>query len=237
MLSDSLLASKIRQMTDLMIAVGTGGPRIPDVNNEYRQIRDEVEQELSARGKKLTIPFADLWEWYGRFRGGDFPTWRSRRQFVGELLKSQLKELQRTHGASQTAPEPTGWERVDRAIGTAREQLAEASSEEQFQSVGLLCREIMISLGQSVFDPDAHPTTDGVVASTTDAKRMLDAYISASLPGAHNKVARQHARSAFDLANELQHRRTADFRDAALCMEATSAVVNVIAIVSGRRDP
>jgi hypothetical protein len=235
--ADSHLIAKIRQMTDLMIAVGTGGPRIGDVNDEYRQIRDDVQQELSARGRKLTIPFADLWEWYGRFSGGDFPTWRSRRQFVGELLKSQLEELQPTNASSQVAPEPTGWERVDRAIGTAREQLAEASAEEHFQSVGLLCREILISLGQSVFDPDAHPTTDGVAASKSDAKRMLDAYISASLPGAHNKVARQHARSAFDLANELQHRRTANFRDAALCMEATSAVVNVIAIVSGRRDP
>ena len=234
---DSQLVAKIRQMTDLMIAVGTGGPRIADVNDEYRQIRDNVEQELSARGRKLTIPFADLWEWYGRFSGGDFPTWRSRRQFVAELLKSQLEELQRTPGTSHTAPEPTGWERVDRAIGTAREQLAKASAEEHFQSVGLLCREILISLGQAVFDPEAHPTTDGVAASPTDAKRMLDAYISASLPGAHNKVARQHARSAFDLANELQHRRTATFRDAALCIEATSAVVNVIAIVSGRRDP
>ena len=237
MLSDAHLVAKIRQMTDLMIAVATGGPRIADVNEEYRQIRDLVEQELSARERKLSIPFADLWEWYGRFSGGDFPTWRSRRQFVSELLKSQLAEVQRTQSSSPPAPEPTGWERVDRAIGTARDQLAQASAEEHFQSVGLLCREILISLGQSVFDPAVHPTSDGVAASKTDAKRMLDAYISASLPGAHNKVARQHARSAFDLANELQHRRTADFRDAALCMEATSTVVNVIAIVSGRRDP
>ena len=237
MLPDPHLVARIRQMTDLMIAVGTGGPRTADVNDEYRQIRDDVQRELSAREKKLTIPFSDLWEWYGRFSGGDFPTWRSRRQFVGELLKSQLDELQRTQHSSPPAPEPTGWERVDRAIGTARDQLAQASAEEHFQSVGLLCREILISLGQSVFNPDVHPTSDGVVASKTDAKRMLDAYISASLPGAHNKVARQHARSAFDLTNELQHRRTANFRDAALCMEATSAVVNVIAIVSGRRDP
>ena len=236
MLSDPDLVDAIRQMTDLMIAVGTGGPRIAEVNDEYRKVRDLVEQELAARQIRLTIPFADLWEWYGRFSGGDFPTWRSRRQFVGELLKSQLTELQRTTSSGSPAVEPTGWERVDRAIGTARDQLAEASVEEHFQSVGLLCREILISLGQSVFDPDRHVTEDGVVASKTDAKRMLDGYISASLPGTHNKIARQHARSAFDLANELQHRRTANFRDAALCMEATSAVVNVVAIVSGRRE-
>jgi hypothetical protein len=235
--SDSHLIAKIRQMTDLMIAVGTGRPRIADVNDEYRKTRDEVQQALSERGNRLTIPFTDLWEWYGRFSGGDFPTWRSRRQFVGELLKTQIDELQREQTSSLPAPEPTGWERVDRAIGTAREQLAAASVEEHFQSMGLIFREILISLGQSVFDSSIHPTTDDVAASKTDAKRMLEAYISVSLSGAYNKVARQQARSAFDLANELQHRRTADFRAAALCLEATSAVVNVVAIVSGRRDP
>jgi hypothetical protein len=40
-----------------------------------------------------------------------------------------------------------------------------------------------------------------------------------------------------DLANALQHRRTATFRDAAMCVEATTTVINVIAIVAGRRDP
>ena len=38
-------------------------------------------------------------------------------------------------------------------------------------------------------------------------------------------------------AAALQHRRTAMFKDAALCVEATTAVVNVIAIVAGRCNP
>jgi hypothetical protein len=39
------------------------------------------------------------------------------------------------------------------------------------------------------------------------------------------------------LAVNLQHRRTATFRDAALCAEATRSVINVIALISGQRDP
>jgi hypothetical protein len=35
----------------------------------------------------------------------------------------------------------------------------------------------------------------------------------------------------------LQHKRTATFRHAALCAEATVAVINLVAIVSGQRDP
>jgi hypothetical protein len=66
---------------------------------------------------------------------------------------------------------------------------------------------------------------------------MLEAYIAVELTGSSQEVARRHAKAAYDLAVDLQHRRTATFRQAALCVEATSSVVNVIAIVSGHRDP
>jgi len=47
---------------------------------------------------------------------------------------------------------------------------------------------------------------------------------------------RKHAKVSLTLANDLTHRRTAEFRDAAMCAEATNSVVNIIAIISGRRD-
>ena len=68
---------------------------------------------------------------------------------------------------------------------------------------------------------------------------MIEAYIAVELAGASKEALRRHAKAAFDLANELQHKRTADFRHAALSSEATVAVINLIAIASstGRRDP
>ncbi len=133
--------------------------------------------------------------------------------------------------------QPTGWQRVDRAVGEARDRLASAKNAEQFQAVGLVCREIHISLAQAVYSPEKHPPLDGVEPSKTDAKRMLEAYIGVELGGSVNEEARKHTRSALDLANALQHRRGATFREAALCVEATTTVTNVIAIVAGRRDP
>lgn len=131
----------------------------------------------------------------------------------------------------------TGWPRVDRTINETRRRLAEAANEEQFQAVGLLCREALISLAQAVHNPTNHPPTDGTIPSESDAKRMFDAYIAVELAGSSHAAARRHANAAYDLANDLQHRRTANFRQASLCVEATSSVVSVIAIVSGRRDP
>jgi len=133
--------------------------------------------------------------------------------------------------------EPTGWPKVDRQIEEARSRLLEASTEEQFQAVGLLCRETLISLGQAVYAPERHPTLDDVAASETDAKRMLEAFIAVELGGAANEESRSHAKAALRLALALQHNRTADFRTAALCAEATASVVNIVGIISGARTP
>jgi hypothetical protein len=234
-MTDAELQSALRRMSDLLNSVATGGPRIGEVNDEYRELREAVRTELEQRGVELKIPFQDLWEWYGRYSGGDFPTWRSRRMFIAELMSAQQNAL--TKPPASVRFEATGWERVDRTIGEIRRRLADAANEEQYQAVGMLCREALISLAQEVYEADRHPSEDQVTPSSTDFKRMLGAYIEVELGGGSNKIVRTHTRAAFDLANVLQHSRTANFRAAALCVEATAGVVNVIAIVSGRRDP
>jgi hypothetical protein len=232
------LLTKLERMRDIMVAVATGGPRIDEVNSDYRELYAEVDEALRLFGIENTIPFPDLWDWYGRWRSGDLPSYQSRRELLANLFLPLLDQV-RQHGVGRVShrAEPTGWPRVDRVVGEARDQLAQARNEEQFQAIGLLCREILISLGQAVYDPQRHALPDGAVPSETDAKRMIDAFIGAELPGTSNEVARRHARAAYSLAVELQHRRTATFRDAALCLEATSSVVNSLAIISGRRDP
>lgn len=132
--------------------------------------------------------------------------------------------------------EPTGWPKVDRQIDELLLRFREAANEEQFQSVGHLCRETLISVAQVVYDPQRHPTVDGVEPSATDAKRMLEAFINVELTGGSHESARKHAKASLELANDLQHRRNASFRDAALCTEATMSVVRIAAILAGRRE-
>jgi len=225
---------------DLMIAVATGGPRITDAPNaDYRRRREAICDALNRLGIKDPNPHEDLWAWYGRWSSGDLPTYQSRRQYIRELYSTTSEFLRRRQSGAPdpVEREPTGWARVDRCVDKVREGLAEAENEEDFQAVGLLCREALISLAQAVYDPSLHSCPDGVVPSETDASRMLEAYIDAHLAGGTFEAARRHAKASLSLANDLQHRRTAQFRDAALCAEATSSVMNIIAIVSGRRDP
>lgn len=232
------LLINLGRLRDMMIAVSTGGPRIDDVNAEYRKLYAETDYQLSEIGIENENPFPDLWDWYGHWGSGDLPSYRSRRDYLSALFKPMLQKVRAAaRGLPINETKPTGWAKVDRTIGEARRQLAKAQTEEQFQIVGLLCREAMISLAQAVYDPVRHPPVDDVASSDTDAKRMFDSFFTAELDGSTNEALRRHARASFQLAVALQHKRTAGFRDAALCVEATSSVVNVIAIVSGKRDP
>jgi hypothetical protein len=136
---------------------------------------------------------------------------------------------------AQVFDEPTGWQKVDRQLQEVRLRLDTAESEEQYQAVGLLCREVLISSAQEVYESERHSSPDGVAPSETDAKRMLEAFFVSELEGSANEEARAHAKAALRLALALQHKRTADFRMAALCAEATSSVVNIVAVLAGRR--
>jgi len=233
-MNDVELLAALDRLKSTMISVSTGGAKIQDVNDAFLISFDAVDQQLRSRGIENPLPYSDLWDWYGRWSSGDLPTYQSRRAFVNSLF-AQLAKLIKSGRKEEF--EPTGWNRVDRTITEIRNRLAQATTEEHFQAVGLLCREALISTAQAVFDHNQHPTTDGIKASQTDAKRMLEAYIAAVLSGSTNDFLRKHAKAALDLAVHLQHRRTASFRGAAICVEATTSVVNLIAIIAGLRDP
>jgi len=65
---------------------------------------------------------------------------------------------------------------------------------------------------------------------------MLEAFFMSELSGGSNEEARRHARASISLADSLVHRRTASYRDAALCIEATQSTANLVSIVTGRTE-
>jgi hypothetical protein len=223
------------RIRDILIGVATGGPRIQQVDAEYRKVFGELNDQLAAQGIENPVPFSDLWQWYGRWSSGDLPSYQSRRQFIAELIDPLASRLR--SGRAPTVISPTGWSLVDQQIGIARKKLETAQIEVEYQSVGLVCREALLSLAKEVFVAARHPILDGKAVGPSDFKRMIEAYIAVELAGGAVEELRKHARSALDLANHTTHKRTAGFRDAAISLEATASVVNIIAIVSGRRDP
>ncbi|HYR10822.1 MAG TPA: hypothetical protein VEQ60_23790, partial [Longimicrobium sp.] len=176
----------IETQKGLMIDVATGGQRINAVNAEYQHRQEKIGALM--RSIRLIDPntYQDLWEWYGKW-SADLPSYQSRREYINELYQPLLDQLRSSSQVDQ--PEPTGWPLVDRQLSEMRARLAAAETEEQYQAVGLLCRETLISLAQTVYDPVQHPSTDGIAPSETDGKRMLTAYLAVELTGSSNGVA------------------------------------------------
>lgn len=233
-MKDDELVTALDGIRGILISVATGGPRIDQEDPRYQRDFASVSKELAKRRIANPIPFKTLWDWHGKWSSGDLPTYQSRRVFLSDMINPLIDQITTGHADAHI---PTGWQRVDRTVGEVRDRLAAARDEEQFQAVGVLCRDALISVAQAVYMREKHPTQDGTEPSPTDAKRMLDAYIAVELVGKVNEELRSHARAALALANALQHQRNAKFRDAAMCVEATMATINIIAIIAGQRDP
>jgi len=232
------LIKDVELQKGLMISVATGGPRIQQVNEAYKDRRLQIMSVLQEMGIQDPNPFGDLWNWYGKWSDGSLPTYQSRRKYITELFQALIDNLMLlTQRKSIERVEPTGWVRVDRNVEKIIHLLESAANEEDFQAVGLLCREAIISLAQAVYNPELHQSLDDINPSETDAKRMLESYISSELAGSSNEELRKYAKNAYQLAIVLQHKRTASFREAALCVEANRSLINIVAIISGRRDP
>lgn len=230
-----LLADLVVQR-GVMIDVATKNVLIKSVEDYYRARRKRLGRALESVGLPDPVPFDSLWDWYGHW-SKELPSYRERRSYVRGLFGPTIEKVLGAEPIQPPERVPTGWERVDRALQKARHRFAEARNEEEdWQGVGLLCREALISLAQAVYVAEKHPTTDGVAPSSTDAKRMLEAFIMVEVPGEANEAIRRHAKASLSLASDLVHARTADKRRAQLCLEATQSTASVIAILSGRTD-
>ena len=132
----------------------------------------------------------------------------------------------------RAAPEPTLWEKVDRQVKAMREQVARAGSEEEYQAVGHLGREVMISLAQAVIDPSEAIGEDGKLPSTTDVTRLLDMYLGKTLSGRGNEELRRAVRGVVKATSAVLHDRRATPKDAALVAELVSASVHLMHILA-----
>ena len=216
-----------------MIAVATGERRIQDVEDYYNARQLRLKSGCAAAGIAYDNPHDDLWQWFSFYKE-HFGSYAERRRYITDLFRAPLAAASTRLSSPGAEREPTGWERVDRGLAKARGQLDLAVAEEDFQAIGLLCREVIISLAQAVYDPAVHVPVDGVAPSRTDANRMLEAYLHHVFSGESYKEVRAHARAAMALALNVQHRRTATRQLAALCLEAAASTAAVIAILSER---
>ena len=218
--------------------MATGGPRIQDVEDRYQKLHSSLTSKCKLLSIKYDNNFTSLWDWYGRWRDG-LNTYQSRRDFIGELLRPTFEAFNddvNRPPIDMPIVEVDEWEQIKRVLVKIKRDSGSATNEEDFQQIGLLCREVIISLAQVVYDPLIHGENDdkGTVIGKTDAVRMIGNYINVKLAGPSNEELRSYAKATNKLANLLTHKRDATQKDMLMTVAATIALINFVGILEGK---
>lgn len=228
------LKQNLETIRNLMVSVATGGPQIKEEDTRYKRLQIQIEQDCKKLNLTYNNTFDSLWDWYGKWKA-DFPTYHERRVFISELFAPTLAYFDENENDNniETFIELGDWERIQRAITKIKRDSSSARNEEDFQAIGLLCREVIISLAQVVYNPLVHGETDenGKQIGRADAVRMIGNYVKVKLNGSHNKELRAYAKATNDLANQLTHKRSATKRDMLLTVSSTFALINFVGII------
>jgi hypothetical protein len=185
--------------------------------------------------------FAARYDRRQRRPGGEPPSFKrvvkGKIEFLG-MVRGKRDRIYRRYLAKYadldpefTLPEETGWDKVNRQLDEARARLSEATTVEQCQSVGHLCRETVISLAQTFFSPEKHGAKARPDVGPDDAKEMLDAFIATELKGGHAQSFRKLSKATVEYTSTLVHKRTASRQDAEACYRATKSLVDQIAAI------
>lgn len=231
------LKQNIETAKNIMVSVATGGNRIQDEDDRYKKLQIQIVRDCKKLNLTYNNTFSSLWDWYGKW-STSFSKYQERRVFINELFAPTLAYFEETEGLNniETFVQLDDWERIKRTVTKIKRDSNNAKDEEDFQTVGLLCRDVIISLAQAVYNPTLHGKTDekGVSIGNTDANRMICNYINVELSGSSNEELRAYAKYTNKLANRLTHERNATKKDMLLTVASTLALINFIGIIEDK---
>ena len=241
----SVTYNKCRQylyrMKQLLIDIGTNTIvlRGTTYNDEYIRLYQELTDYFKQLNYSFSGLFKSLWEWFQFYKteSNNLPNYQSRRLFIDNLF-SETETLLK-NGPKDCIPDTVkidDWEEIVRRMIKIKRSVSSASDVEDFQSIGLQCREVIISVAKNVYVPDIHGKfgDDGTEIGESDAVRQLANYIKLTLKGKENEELRSYAKATNKISNALTHHRTSTKTEMLLCVNATIALINFIGILEGR---
>lgn len=89
------LIKDVNFLKNTMISVATGGQRIQDINDQYKQKYIACDKSFQKLNFQNPNPYKDLWEWYGKW-SSTFRSYNERRTYIGEMYNSLIQILEET---------------------------------------------------------------------------------------------------------------------------------------------
>jgi hypothetical protein len=219
----------VASLSDYLLSVSTGGPRIELLNDAYQREHRALTAALRRLELDNPCPFRDLWKWHSYY-SANLGTSAQRRVYVADLFAEARDALDALtdHAQSFEGPAwegPTGWRDLDAKLDKLRRDFRAAATPDDFRAVGLFCVSTLEALGRVVYD-QARPANPGnEVPKGDDAKARLEAFFDAAATGDRFKAVRAMVRPALKQAHRAKHSPTANETDAGIVCSAVAFVV------------
>ena len=229
------------RIKQLLIDVATNSITLKGTtyNSEYISIYDELTDYFKRLNFTFTGLFRNLWEWHQFYKveNNNLPSYQSRRNYIDSLF-SETETLLRNSPQNNISATVIidDWSEIGRRMIKIKKAVSTASDIEDFQSIGLQCREVIISIAKTVYDANTHGeySDDGIIIGESDAVRQLANYFKFNLKGKENEELRSYAKATNKISNVLTHRRTSTKKEMLLCVNATVALINFVGILEGK---
>jgi hypothetical protein len=227
LLDSDALKRLLQAQANTIVAVGTGGGRIQNVDAKWQRDTRVLNANFRRLGLQPPFPWDGLWDWYG-FYSQNLASYQERRTFLRDLTRAALAQLEQiearagVHDPGAGDDTPT-WENLNARIARLVEEYSIARERDGWQDVGRRSREILIDFGKLIADPDLVPEGKEPPKGA-DAKAWFDLFLAAYASGRDKSELRSTMRSVWDLAQKVTHGDISDV-DAYASAQATVLVV------------
>lgn len=221
------LRQLLQAQANTVVAVGTGGVRIQDVDVDWQRDTRTLNANFRRLGLQPPFPWEGLWDWYG-FYSVNLSTYWERRGHVRELTRAALGQLDQLEARGvvhdpAADDETSTWENLNGRISGLVEEYSSARDRDGWQDVGRRSREILIDFGKLIADPVIVPTGQEAPRGA-DAKAWFDLFLAKHASGSDKSELRATMRAVWDLAQKVTHGDIGDV-DAFAAAQATVMVV------------
>jgi len=119
---------------------------------------------------------------------------------------------------------------INRKLNMAAQKLSIDLEPEEFQSIGLICRESLIDLGKELTKRNPE-TIEGKDIKSSDFKSIAYEYINSYIPGESNSELRNYSRKIVDITwsynSSIVHSPNKTYPDVKIALLFTSALVSL----------
>ena len=115
-----------------------------------------------------------------------------------------------------------------RRLKNLARQIDTAEELEDFQSIGVQCREILIELGNNIYTPEM--AGNDAPPKASDFKKKAELFTRFNLPGQgsnkeYRSIIKKLTDSTWDYANKITHSQSSTFYEASTCVSLTMSLV------------